>query len=118
MSATRSSSSRVRVVPGIRRERVPLTVSTSSRLTTMRCSRSRPRSRMIIAVISLVIEAMGTMASLFLLNHLAGGGILHHHGRRAQVDDLLRLGLGKTDGQRSEERRVEKECRSRWSPYH
>ena len=29
---------------------------------------------------------------------------------------LKKLGLGK--GMRSEERRVGKECRSRWSPYH
>ena len=28
------------------------------------------------------------------------------------------LGLGTTEGLRSEERRVGKECRSRWSPYH
>ena len=33
----------------------------------MRCSRSRPRSRITIAVISLVIEAIGTTASPFLL---------------------------------------------------
>ena len=28
------------------------------------------------------------------------------------------VGIGKYDGFRSEERRVGKECRSRWSPYH
>src|SRR4029450_6907559 len=38
-----------------------------SRRDTIACSRSSARSRMIIAVISLVIEAMGTTASLFLL---------------------------------------------------
>ena len=27
-------------------------------------------------------------------------------------------GIGHVDGLRSEERRVGKECRSRWSPYH
>ena len=33
---------------------------------------------------------------------------------RAEKDDTLRL----TRAVRSEERRVGKECRSRWSPYH
>ena len=36
----------------------------------------------------------------------------HTHGAR-NVSDLARQAL-----QRSEERRVGKECRSRWSPYH
>src|SRR5687768_6416148 len=67
MSASSSSSLRVSTLPVRRRERVPLTESTSSRLSTMRCSRSRSRSRMTIAVISLVIDAIGTTASLFLL---------------------------------------------------
>ena len=31
---------------------------------------------------------------------------------------LLRYGLGLAGYSRSEERRVGKECRSRWSPYH
>src|SRR2546430_14059769 len=31
---------------------------------------------------------------------------------------VLRRGLKFSDGQRSEERRVGKECRSRWAPYH
>src|SRR3712207_664070 len=31
---------------------------------------------------------------------------------------LLRLLVGETTADRSEERRVGKECRSRWSPYH
>src|SRR5690349_24819146 len=36
----------------------------------------------------------------------------HRHRRRTQRIGLLSLGT------RSEERRVGKECRSRWSPYH
>src|SRR2546422_9130645 len=38
-----------------------------------------------------------------------------------EVDDLDQLGLRLVDARhvgRSEERRVGKECRSRWSPYH
>src|ERR1035441_6548518 len=41
-----------------------------------------------------------------------------HHRRKGQV--LLRIGLGGPQREcfRSEERRVGKECRSRWSPHH
>ena len=35
-----------------------------------------------------------------------------------QVASVLKLRLGLTMEERSEERRVGKECRSRWSPYH
>src|SRR2546427_12877517 len=45
----------------------PLYLSTSSRASTTRMLRSTPLSRSTIAVISLVIEAIGTTASLFLL---------------------------------------------------
>ena len=31
---------------------------------------------------------------------------------------LVRDGVASADSERSEERRVGKECRSRWSPYH
>ena len=34
------------------------------------------------------------------------------------TSDAGALLLGATDAKRSEERRVGKECRSRWSPYH
>ena len=37
---------------------------------------------------------------------------------RRRVGRGIGSGLGKTWGRRSEERRVGKECRSRWSPYH
>ena len=37
-------------------------------------------------------------------------------GRAPVNKEILRVNLPK--GQRSEERRVGKECRSRWSPYH
>ena len=47
-------------------------------------------------------------------------------GRPVRVGDVarvtlgpdLRLGIAELNGRRSEERRVGKECRSRWSPYH
>src|SRR3712207_7344149 len=54
-------------------------------------------------------------------------GLLHHAGdRRAGEADVHpggdldgdHLVLDRDDGRRSEERRVGKECRSRWSPYH
>jgi len=39
-------------------------------------------------------------------------GALHHRFRRVKLQSALLL------DERSEERRVGKECRSRWSPYH
>ena len=66
---------------------------------------------MTIAVISLVIEAIGDDGVAVLVDdHFAGRGVLHHHRRRAQVDDLdlLGLGLGKTDGQSEDEK--QREC--------
>ena len=44
-----------------------------------------------------------------LAQKLAPGTVLAYRGD---------LGAGKTAFTRSEERRVGKECRSRWSPYH
>src|SRR2546427_12149904 len=41
---------------------------------------------------------------------------LRLHEQRQVSDDVQREASGPTD--RSEERRVGKECRSRWSPYH
>ena len=52
-----------------------------------------------------------------------GGGHAGHNGLRSLCDKLqtrdwyrVRCGIGRAE--RSEERRVGKECRSRWSPYH
>ena len=46
-------------------------------------------------------------------------------GLKADIEDFKKLEKDKTDAEefiemayRSEERRVGKECRSRWSPYH
>src|SRR2546422_6330871 len=42
--------------------------------------------------------------------------IQHHKGAITMVNQLFGQGAGEQE--RSEERRVGKECRSRWSPYH
>ena len=58
----------------------------------------------------------------FLLN--ASLVVLWFHGFRRfcklslQIDDMLGMLSKKQGHRRSEERRVGKECRSRWSPYH
>src|SRR5256885_2687858 len=50
-----------------------------------------------------------------VLGYLVGAGLDHRQPfLRAHDDQIERRGLGL----RSEERRVGKECRSRWSPYH
>jgi len=44
---------------------------------------------------------------------------LHRHGRKfTPRETLVRAAGSEIDPERSEERRVGKECRSRWSPYH
>src|SRR5258708_39064269 len=45
----------------------------------------------------------------------AGRGVHHRLDRRHVFREDL---AGRQDHERSEERRVGKECRSRWSPYH
>ena len=43
----------------------------------------------------------------------------HSHPGSAHLDKLMdEAGIGIKEKGRSEERRVGKECRSRWSPYH
>src|SRR2546427_11603892 len=49
---------------------------------------------------------------------LADGFIYTEDDRTVSRDDLLRDIVAGPDTVRSEERRVGKECRSRWSPYH
>src|SRR5258708_27765773 len=49
------------------------------------------------------------------------GVVERHPNRRAPADpgqSRTDLDMGRARGPRSEERRVGKECRSRWSPYH
>ena len=46
------------------------------------------------------------------------GEILHKHYDSTKANLLVSLGDNSGVKERSEERRVGKECRSRWSPYH
>src|SRR3712207_6871680 len=52
-----------------------------------------------------------------LLDTLNGDWTVHVPGHPEEVPALLRAAAAHDDP-RSEERRVGKECRSRWSPYH
>src|SRR2546430_3818503 len=63
------------------------------------------------------LEAVET---LFLeLSDLAFGAVVTEVGRDGNpADGVDQLGDLLKGGERSEERRVGKECRSRWSPYH
>ena len=50
---------------------------------------------------------------------ILGGGCAKCNALEAATEEALReLGMDATIDHRSEERRVGKECRSRWSPYH
>src|SRR5256886_8023235 len=44
--------------------------------------------------------------------------VMHHPVTRNELLNIILHVLLEFQGQRSEERRVGKECRSRWSPYH
>ena len=48
----------------------------------------------------------------------AGGFIGHHLVKRLKDEGCWVRGVDLKRPERSEERRVGKECRSRWSPYH
>src|SRR5256885_14014419 len=73
------------------------------------------------------VAAEDTRHTKTLLAHVGSHAALvsfHAHSPDSALRRILRLlGTGKdvalvTDAGRSEERRVGKECRSRWSPYH
>ena len=52
------------------------------------------------------------------LNDAAGVVLVNYRGLTVEQDTQLRKQLREAGVVRSEERRVGKECRSRWSPYH
>src|SRR5256885_3053039 len=61
---------------------------------------------------SLVVLALGAQAAQPVYGQARG------HGDQPGLGLLYAGALGAMPAQRSEERRVGKECRSRWSPYH
>ena len=63
----------------------------------------------VMAVILLVLGGIGQALLSRNLDHSATDQVVN--AARSEVDRLVESG-------RSEERRVGKECRSRWSPYH
>ena len=59
----------------------------------------------------------------YLFNYLdqldfPGAGMFKYVSFRSGLALILSLFISTAIGRRSEERRVGKECRSRWSPYH
>src|SRR3712207_963187 len=70
-------------------------------------------------------EYLWGQASGHMKGELGRGGIVQHVPHPEQQPMMALLQLGNAEGNaalgvtsRSEERRVGKECRSRWSPYH
>ena len=59
----------------------------------------------------LLLELTGTLA-------FAASGAITGLKKNMDIFGVCILGLTTAVGGRSEERRVGKECRSRWSPYH
>ena len=49
-----------------------------------------------------------------IAKEMIDGGKVHYNGQRSKPNKTVEVGAA----ERSEERRVGKECRSRWSPYH
>ena len=70
--------------------------------------------------VPLPTEPPDELAEVFPLHPPTGSsGLADLPGRGLVVEDLAAvLARVQAAGQRSEERRVGKECRSRWSPYH
>src|SRR3989454_11654434 len=85
--------------------------------------RGRPalpeRLRIFVAQGDLVVRCLG--AVLQFHGHRQRPVPQRHQGERAREQQAFQLEVAvarKLHGERSEERRVGKECRSRWSPYH
>ena len=67
---------------------------------------------------ALIIDALGkskhpALEVEYWHTESIGAGIYRPIGQAEYIDAVI-----EKDGMRSEERRVGKECRSRWSPYH
>src|SRR5215469_12818513 len=76
---------------------------------------ANPRRAALFFLLGAALITVVMAAILFAV--LRAGGLSHASERQPRYG--LRLGLGVLAlGIRSEERRVGKECRSRWSPYH
>src|SRR2546422_11772602 len=76
--------------------------------------RSTPHSALRIPHSGSPARIVATARQIDELGHLQRGGRVSNggHGRPSRGARVLQGGI------RSEERRVGKECRSRWSPYH
>src|SRR3712207_9553770 len=57
------------------------------------------------------VNAVGEVLRRFVLRHVSVVQVVYHLGDASRVESYA-------GHARSEERRVGKECRSRWSPYH
>ena len=64
-----------------------------------------------------LFAALIVLAITYLKIHMPGKTMVHV-GNALVVLSVLLLGFKRGSIARSEERRVGKECRSRWSPYH
>jgi len=69
-----------------------------------------------------ITGALGALGAVVTETAIARGarvaGIDHAPSQREMTPDRIELGGVDLSDARSEERRVGKECRSRWSPYH
>ena len=61
----------------------------------------------IIVFLSIVIAVVAVLTSIVLVRRV-----------KKQIAEMTDVLVDVKNGNRSEERRVGKECRSRWSPYH
>ena len=75
-----------------------------------------PKKQAFNAHINEVVLGVGDKATA-----IGGQNVLPFHTFDAEIKNAPKIGVELTDfgmEERSEERRVGKECRSRWSPYH
>src|SRR5574340_1811966 len=101
-------SEAAKIAPGFRRCRL-------DRVPTYRGGTVRPRRRRGVAAADRSIVAGAWTSGTRHLDRLAEGCGVPSEGLRSVPPDIP---LGRIALRRSEERRVGKECRSRWSPYH